>query len=218
MAPGSILHQRTYHYPMHDLYELSQHLRELEEALLLPDVRKSKRLGELIADDFVEFGSSGRTYTKPDLVEALQTEAPVRQTAADFRVSVLAKDVALLTYRTHRHSIPPLRTLRSSVWRLRDCQWQMIFHQATPTFTTVMRMANVRWTRRAVRGLALYARWCGRARCAPRRGANGPGQPEIKVRRSVAIRGSYYWSRTTTPNRSWGDHFGDPGGIEGTKM
>ena len=133
MARDSILHQRTYHYPMHDDYELSQHLRELEESLLLPDVRKSKRLGELIANDFVEFGSSGRTYTKPDLVEALQTEAPVKQTAADFRVSLFGKDVALLTYRIHRHSIPPLHTLRSSVWRLRDGQWQMVFHQATPT-------------------------------------------------------------------------------------
>ena len=44
-----------------DTAGLSAHLRELEESLLLPDVRKSKRLVELIADDFVEFGSSGRT-------------------------------------------------------------------------------------------------------------------------------------------------------------
>lgn len=35
------------------------------------------RLAELLADDFVEFGSSGRVYTKDDLVAVLQAEAPV---------------------------------------------------------------------------------------------------------------------------------------------
>jgi len=111
----------------------SQHLCELEESLLRPDVRKSKRLVQLIAEDFVEFGSSGRTYTKADLVEALKAESPVTQSTSDFRVSILGRDVALLTYRIHRHSTPPLHTLRSSIWRMRDGQWQMIFHQATPT-------------------------------------------------------------------------------------
>jgi hypothetical protein len=47
---------------------------ELEELLLAPDVRKSKRLVELLADDFAEFGSSGRVYTKDDLVAVLQAE------------------------------------------------------------------------------------------------------------------------------------------------
>ena len=116
-----------------DTAGLSAHLRELEESLLLPDVRKSKRLVELIADDFVEFGSSGRTYTKVDLVEALQAESPVTQSTSDFRVSLLAPSVALLTYRIHRHSVPPFYSLRSSIWRLQDGQWQMAFHQATLT-------------------------------------------------------------------------------------
>ena len=112
---------------------LLQQLRGLEESLLLPDVRKSKRLAELLADNFVEFGSSGRTYTKADVVTTLQAETPVTQTTADFHVELLAPTVALLTYRIHRHSAPPAHTLRSSIWRLHGSQWQMVFHQATLT-------------------------------------------------------------------------------------
>jgi len=116
-----------------DTPALSQHLRELEESLLLPDVRKSKRLVELLADNFVEFGSSGRIYTKADLVATLQAESPVTQSTGDFRVELLAPTVALLTYRIHRHSAPPVHTLRSSIWQLCGSQWQMVFHQATLT-------------------------------------------------------------------------------------
>ena len=117
-----------------DTQTLSQHLRGLEESLLLPDVRKSKRLVELLADNFVEFGSSGRTYKKADLVATLQAEFPVTQSADDFHVELLAPTVALLTYRIHRRSVPPLHTLRSSIWQLHGSQWRMVFHQATPTY------------------------------------------------------------------------------------
>ena len=112
---------------------LAADLKELEELLLAPDVRKSKRLVELLADEFVEFGSSGRVYTKDDLVAVLLAESSVVQTTSDFRVAVLAPDVALLPYRIRRHSQPPADTLRSSVWRRSSGKWQMVFHQATAT-------------------------------------------------------------------------------------
>ena len=116
-----------------DTQALSQHLRKLEEPLLLRDVRKSKRLLELLADNFVEFGTSGRMYKKADLVATLQAESPVAQSTDDFHVEVLAPTVALLTYRIHRHSAPPVHPLRSSIWRLHGDQWRMVFHQATLT-------------------------------------------------------------------------------------
>jgi hypothetical protein len=110
---------------------LTAELRALEEELLEPAVRKSTRLTELLADDFIEFGSSGRTYTKSDLVAVLQAETPVVQTTSDFNVTSLAPDVALLTYKIRRHSEPAVQTLRSSVWRRTNGQWRMVFHQAT---------------------------------------------------------------------------------------
>jgi hypothetical protein len=114
---------------------LAAELKGLEEALLVPAVRKSTRLTELLADEFIEFGSSGRIYSKSDLVAVLQAESPVAQTTSDFKVTSLAPDVALLTYKSRRHSQPPVQTLRSSVWRRAKGRWQMVFHQATITPT-----------------------------------------------------------------------------------
>ena len=115
---------------------IAAELKELEELLLVPDVRKSTRIAELLADDFIEFGSSGRAYTKDDLVAALLAESPVTQTTSEFKVTTVAPDVALLTYRIRRHSLPPVDTLRASLWRRSNGNWQMMFHQATVASTS----------------------------------------------------------------------------------
>jgi hypothetical protein len=112
---------------------LAQHLRELEESLLQPDVRKSRTLVDLLADEFVEFGSSGRIYNKADLVSTLQAEAPSTQSASGFKLIELSPEVALLTYRIHLHGEPPVHTLRSSLWKQIGGRWRMVFHQATLT-------------------------------------------------------------------------------------
>jgi hypothetical protein len=112
---------------------LSLHLRELEESLLQPDVRKSNDLVALLADDFIEFGSSGRVYSKADVVAVLQDETPSTQTTNDLKVALFSPQVALPTYRIRDEVTPPAHTLRSSVWQLRGDRWQMVFHQATLT-------------------------------------------------------------------------------------
>ena len=86
---------------------------------------------ELLADEFIEFGSSGRVYTRDDLVAVLQTESPVVQTTSGLRMVTLAPDVALLTYKIRRHSDPCRGYLQSSLWRRSNGKWQMAFHQAT---------------------------------------------------------------------------------------
>jgi hypothetical protein len=110
---------------------LARHLRELEESLLQPSVRKSERVNQLLAEGFIEFGSSGRTYTKEQIISSLRTESSVRITATEFRVVFLSLNTALVTYRAHRHSDPPVHTLRSSIWQSKDGDWQMVFHQGT---------------------------------------------------------------------------------------
>jgi hypothetical protein len=110
---------------------LAQHLQELEESLLQPDVRKSPRLSELLADDFLEFASTGRTYAKADLVAALAAEIRVVQTTSEFKVAMVAPHVALVTYRLEKHAEPPVHTRRSSLWQMREGEWKMVFHQAT---------------------------------------------------------------------------------------
>lgn len=51
---------------------LENEIKELEVKLLLPEVRHSKKqLNKLLADEFLEFGKSGRVYTKSQIIEAL---------------------------------------------------------------------------------------------------------------------------------------------------
>ena len=110
---------------------LAMYLQELEESLLQSDVCQSERLSQLLADNFVEFGSSGRTFTKEEIISLMNTALPVNYTATEFNVQLLASQTALVTYRACRQTEPPVFTLRSSLWQQREGQWQMIFHQGT---------------------------------------------------------------------------------------
>ncbi len=119
---------------MHTNLSVKEHLRELEEQLLQPHVRKMpERVAELLAEEFVEFGSLGCRYNKTQIIEALQSESSSRWSLSEFDVSLLAPDVALATYRAIQHTEPPLHSLRSSIWMLRDGHWKMVFHQSTVT-------------------------------------------------------------------------------------
>src|SRR5690348_11580449 len=114
---------------------LPAHLRTLEESHLRPEVRASpEALGALLAEDFLEFGSSGRVWDRKVTLEDVPSEEPFRWSIEDFVVRLLAPGVALTSYRL---SVGPLEgtevrtTLRSSVWVQRGGRWVMVFHQGT---------------------------------------------------------------------------------------
>lgn len=115
---------------------VDEQLRQWEEHLLQPSVRSNPTaVLRLLADDFREFGSSGRVFDRQQIVEALQTETFSELSISDFRTHALTTDVVLVTYRASRHGEPgqpPSISLRSSLWVQRDGQWQIIFHQGTP--------------------------------------------------------------------------------------
>jgi hypothetical protein len=116
-------------------------LRNLEEELLKPEVRRSAdRLSYLLADEFIEFGSSGRIFDKRQIIGALQQEtADTAQppTLLNFAVRRLAPDVVLVTYRATIQDRRESR-LRSSIWKLIGGRWQMLFHQGTPSEARVL--------------------------------------------------------------------------------
>ena len=118
--------------------QIKDHLRHLEETLLDPAVRKNSELvSSLLADDFLEFGSSGGTFDKAAILEDLRNEPP-HQTArlSDFAIRTLAPEVILATYRTTRHNSSGQITHqanRSSIWINRTGTWQITFHQGTPS-------------------------------------------------------------------------------------
>src|SRR5262245_53040771 len=116
---------------------LSEHLRNLEELLARPDIRRSpEELSRLLADDFREFGGSGRVFDKQQIIDTLQKQTLVELWLEDFQVMCLAPDIALVTYRgncrfpeTGKVSL----SLRSSIWRKWNGRWEVVFHQGTPS-------------------------------------------------------------------------------------
>ncbi len=115
--------------------ELARHLRSLEESLLDPDFRRDcGQVSALLAEDFEEFGASGRVWTREQILELLATEKYEPPQVEDFKYALIAKGVALVTYRTVR--IEPISgeritTVRSSLWTERAGEWRVRFHQGT---------------------------------------------------------------------------------------
>lgn len=108
-----------------------------ELRLLRPEVRNTaSEVERLLHPDFVEFGASGRRWSRDDMVAAIGSmfaddDAP---TAREVEAVRLAESVVLVTYVTEG---PRGRARRSSVWRkASDGAWQVYFHQGTPVTTS----------------------------------------------------------------------------------
>ncbi len=121
---------------------LSEHLENLENFLFDPVARRDiSAVSNLLTEEFREFGSSGRIYTKLDILAELSTEQPVVISLTDFDCDLISPTTALVTYKSlsSHENRSPTQALRSSVWVLRSLSkqygnepsWQMIFHQGT---------------------------------------------------------------------------------------
>jgi hypothetical protein len=113
-------------------------LRKLEQSLLDLTVRRDgDRLRQLLAEDFLEFGSSGRVWTRKSIIDLLAAETNfLPPEIEEFQCSIIGEKVALVTYRTVRvdaRTGERLASLRCSIWVRRDGEWRMRFHQGTRT-------------------------------------------------------------------------------------
>ena len=105
--------------------EIAELLRAAEAALLDPAVRRDRaRVDALLARDFVEFGASGRVWTREGILELLATGTHVPVAMEEFDCAVLGEGVALVTYRARG-------CLRSSIWVWEEGSWKVRFHQGT---------------------------------------------------------------------------------------
>ena len=115
--------------------EIGLLLRAREQALLDPAVRRDRaRVAELLADDFLEFGSSGRIWTREAILDLLVTESYDPPAMEEFQCDLIGEDVALVTYKTVRaDAASGLRAevLRSSIWIREAGDWRVRFHQGT---------------------------------------------------------------------------------------
>jgi len=117
--------------------DLSAHLQACEAALLDPAVRRNRQqVAELLAEDFLEFGSSGQVWTRNQILDLLETEVYQPPAMEDFKCALIAETVALVTYRTVRtdpRTGEKAATLRSSLWINKSGTWRVRFHQGTRT-------------------------------------------------------------------------------------
>jgi hypothetical protein len=106
-----------------------------EQLLLDPDFRRDRsRVAALLADDFVEFGVSGRVWSRDAILDLLAAEDYVPPAMDEFACRPVADGVVLVTYRTVRsdpESGQHDAALRSSLWTLQSGQWALRFHQGT---------------------------------------------------------------------------------------
>ncbi len=109
--------------------ELLKTLKTLEEQIVDPAFRKSATfLSQVLADDFMEIGSVGKIYNKAEVITLLQAAEAQLISLSNFKLKCLAENVVLVTYiATKQQAI----SLRSSIWKLNEGNWQLIFHQST---------------------------------------------------------------------------------------
>ena len=122
-----------------DKESLEKHIFELEDRLLQPEVRSSaEKIAELLHIDFFEYCSSGSVYCyrKGDVFDEKNGSATVHREIKDFEINLLSPDVVLATYKVIQHdelSQNLKYSLRSSIWKCFNGEWQIVFHQGTLT-------------------------------------------------------------------------------------
>lgn len=82
----------------------------------------------LLAEDFREFGATGKVWDRAGMVRELVRIPARRHRISEVRCTPLTEDQVMLHYRT---VVNGRESLRSSLWVHRDGRWQMQFHQGT---------------------------------------------------------------------------------------
>ena len=112
-------------------------LRVLEENLWRTDTRFDNEVMEKIfAEDFFEFGRSGQTYARTDLIFDPSKKREIKATLPlkDFRARHLSEDIVQITYVSEvEHDGVIQHANRSSIWSRTPEGWTLRFHQGTPT-------------------------------------------------------------------------------------
>ncbi|MFK7861179.1 MAG: DUF4440 domain-containing protein [Granulosicoccus sp.] len=111
-----------------------QLMLNIEKQHLDETVRSSaEQLGALLCDDFREFGKSGRIFDKAEILMSVTNSIAVADyDIQNYQIVQLGDGHILATYKLLERQGELLRwTLRSTVWKLVDTKWRMLFHQGT---------------------------------------------------------------------------------------
>jgi hypothetical protein len=119
--------------------------KELEEQLIAKEMdivaaqkrRDFSAVEAVLADGFHEIGSSGRLFSKSEVLDAIQEVQIIDYAFEQFKLLPIDKGWVIVTYlatvkRIHQGKEHWNRAYRSSIWMERDGSWLVVFHQATP--------------------------------------------------------------------------------------
>ena len=112
----------------------ARRLQQLEEELWREETRFDvPYMEQVMAEEFIEFGRSGRIYDRRECLshprEPIQAVIPL----PDLSIRMITDDVAQVTYNSHvTWDGELLKGRRSSIWRRAGDSWELVFHQGTP--------------------------------------------------------------------------------------
>ncbi len=111
-----------------------EQLQRLEEELWIEETRFDfEYMDRVLAEDFIEFGRSGRTYRREDTIAVPRQPIEAVFPLPDFSARLLSEDIAQVTYNSHVTYDGVLeKGRRSSIWFRSPDGWILKFHQGTP--------------------------------------------------------------------------------------
>lgn len=114
--------------------KIDERIRNLEDKLISHEIRKSaEELSQLINDEFIEIGGSGKAYNKKQVMESLKNESPQKIIIDNFKTLILSEDVIAAIYIAIKENgnSPKSFSRRCSIWKRKDGKWQIYYHQGT---------------------------------------------------------------------------------------
>ena len=108
-------------------------LPALEHSLWAAETRFDRAVMErTFAPDFLEFGRSGRRYTRVEMFFDPADAHAIDATLHDLELRPLSSDLMLVTYRSELRAPEGSEWgNRSSIWDRSSGAWQLRFHQGT---------------------------------------------------------------------------------------
>ena len=111
-------------------------LRKLEESLWIAQTRFDQAyMEQILSPEFVEFGRSGKVYSREDTLSAAYRDIRCTLPLKNFTAQLIGANVFLVTYMSETISDGEVLVAnRSSIWIKTPQRWQLRFHQGTPVF------------------------------------------------------------------------------------
>jgi inorganic pyrophosphatase len=119
---------------------------ELEKRLLVKGIRSNaEALSDLLAQDFIEYGASGKIFTyKPGDVFSDFIDRPIEYSITNFDITNLSEVTILAKYTIQTYNENGFISFsnRSTIWKCFNGKWKAIFHQGTPVSTYSINTCN----------------------------------------------------------------------------